>query len=53
MNDENTIYANANGVAVNVIDTDRFKSALLSVNLIVPIKAETAAKNSLLLRDSV
>ena len=45
-----TRYTLTNGIALNVIDTDRFKGALLSVNLIVPIKAETAAKNSLLLR---
>ena len=43
-------YQLANDIALNVIQTDRFKSALLSVNLIVPVDAATAAKNSLLLR---
>ena len=43
-------YQLANDIALNVIETDRFKSALLSVNLIVPIHAATAAQNTLLLR---
>ena len=41
-------YELANGAAVNVIETDRFKSSLLSINLAVPIEAETAALNTLL-----
>lgn len=43
-------YQLANDIALNVIETDRFKTALLSVNLIVPVDAATAAKNTLLLR---
>ena len=43
-------YQMANDIALNVIETDRFKSAMLSVNLIVPVDAATAAMNTLLLR---
>ncbi len=43
-------YQLANDIALTVLETDRFKAAMLSVNLIVPIDAEKAAKNTLLLR---
>lgn len=43
-------YTLNNQIAVNIIETDRFKTGMLSVNLIVPLEKHTAAANTLLLR---
>ena len=43
-------YTLKNRIAVNIIETDRFKTGMLSVNLIVPLEKQTAAVNTLLLR---
>ena len=43
-------YSLKNQIAVNIIETDRFKTGMLSVNLIVPLEKQTAAANTLLLR---
>lgn len=43
-------YTLKNQIAVNIIETDRFKTEMLSVNLIVPLEKQTAAANTLLLR---
>lgn len=43
-------YLLKNQIAVNIIETDRFKTDMLSVNLIVPLERKNAAVNTLLLR---
>jgi len=43
-------YTLKNQIAVNIIETDRFKTGMLSVNFIVPLEKHTAAVNTLLLR---
>ena len=39
-----------NSTALNVIDTEKFKTNFLSVNFVLPLKRETASKNALLFR---
>lgn len=38
----------ADGITLNVISTRKFKTAQLAINFLVPLRRETAAKNSLL-----
>ncbi len=38
----------ADGICLNYLETDKFKTGYLSVNLIAPLSAQTAAKNALI-----
>ena len=38
----------ADGITLNVISTRKFKTAQLAINFLVPLRKETAAKNTLL-----